>query len=1746
VYWVTGDLVAYKMSAKHKIKDILGLSDRIYGLSEDSTFLYEWKPTLDSRKGEAYTVTTCNYTANIFQLSDPLTKYSSFCDLPSAGYFAAMYFAENEQKSQNSPSILKTDYLTKTAHVSPRRDQIKSDILSQILNKKLCLELNPTQPNEIKEKCQKMKFDENNEEIESPNMLENKEYGARKVYEKVLERNRREIGNQYTAKEDFKAGVGAFKSYLKAKRGKSGLSRSPNKNIELSNKKESEMMNNGLNIQLIEYPISGKRSKSKRAIRKDEIKQKIYETLEDGSIISALSNQPKTSEIEMNLNATANIGQKRNTTDFAFKTNPKITVPASFLNPSIEDLKSASPPRHLRLASENSAQRIINNDKNKRIEGIANNLLSVAEKIKALRNRKVQENLPENPVNTEELQRSPSADYLHTKSLETLDNPNQQITQETPKPVQELTISPAEQFSNIFEKIVQKLDQEALHVSFKRILRHAEQKELQFIVKNEVKESKKKDILIRFSNLLRYKILCNGWLILLDNFLLQIQTYDQLKCDELINEKRMKKEAATQKIYKISHKILLRPAFEKMRISAENKKLASKGISILYGQAKRLQRKQALNLWRICTQKTKTLLKLNQLIKRKEIQNSISKWKSYRMAMLTSDIKKQNSVKFLAEFIKRQIAYDFNKFSSSLAIHSAESEINKLQSEYEKNTKSQLEKISEKDTTIQELTNNVNSLGKYKTKLQNVVLKHFLTILVAQCSKRFKKNFSQLNKNALKRQAEKIDQEVGQSIEFSKDLISKTNLNSPKNSPIKNQEILTVSPEFSQDLHNENLEPLTDVINKNCQEKFNNLENDSKENIGKSEDEQEKIEFVEILEPEFDSENKQNEKTENTILPKNKILENTGLMPNPIEEAPIENEVSRNNSEALSKENTKNNEVEKFDAYKEINLENNNKIIEENEEAIKLKIKKSPEKLENSDINKLDKKPEENLKISENNQNEESLLQNEANIEPENNRKLPIKDLNENTKTKFENSDDEVLFENLPQSDENKKTPSNIIEKMPENEKIENETHIIPETNNIIKPLENNILIENIEKPEYAKNNISNEKLTPIKNLINEVNEKDKKLQTEYKIEISKENSNEEVKPNLTKGKQPLLNLQGIGFLQIPESNNENELFNPNVQIDKNSDNKFIESMPIPKNLNNQEDNKQTLQDSQKSEPSTDKNAINYIDKTGTSTKAIENLPPNQINKSPIKPEIQNKKEINADNIFDKDFKPIKSNEISKLPEEEKNVEIILTVPNSPDKNQIKLFTNPELKQNTENMPFAKTVQIPKEEIVKNPQKSDYLIPILPSMNRNDPLALKLPSTNASTPIQLLQNMPENATLTQSLSVPDLNKPQEITKIIPVNLGEPSFNPENQIKISQSAANTPTSNNIIDIEKSNDNVVKIKNKDLDPAEAGEASKIKNNNLDIEKYNEEATELKINDLDIEKLNATALKNKSKDLDIEKSIAVVTKIKKENLDIEEKNDETVKNKNNDLDIDIEKSIAVATKIKKEDLDNEKHNIEAIKIKKEDHDNEKSIAVVTKPKKEDIGIEKNNDQAVKNKNKDLDNEKNNVEAAKIKKEDLDIEKSNTESTKLKKENLDIKKYNDEATKSKKEDLDNEKCNAEYTNLKKETLAIEKNNDEAVKNKDKDLDIEKNNTEAAKLKKEELNNENYIVEVNKIKKENLDVEKYNAEVTKIKKDDLDNEKRDSFVHSVLAPREGSAFFQERFSRDSEHYSRIDPKKGM
>lgn len=205
------------MTAKQGIKDILCLGTTIYGLSNDGTALYEWKLSFEKKKSnEQFTITTCNYKANIYQVLDKLVTYLGFCDVPSTCGVAAMYFVD---KQCNNDGNIKNG---SSRAYSIERTSKKNSAREALMEK-----------------------------FKKINVFE-----TEKIEQKQAEINEsKESGDP---KEKFITGVKAFKSYLSQKRATNGKPPLP---ISSSN--------SGVAIQLLECPLNESTIKKGSYLRGD-------------------------------------------------------------------------------------------------------------------------------------------------------------------------------------------------------------------------------------------------------------------------------------------------------------------------------------------------------------------------------------------------------------------------------------------------------------------------------------------------------------------------------------------------------------------------------------------------------------------------------------------------------------------------------------------------------------------------------------------------------------------------------------------------------------------------------------------------------------------------------------------------------------------------------------------------------------------------------------------------------------------------------------------------------------------------------------------------------------------------------------------------------------------------------------------------------------------------------------------------------------------------------------------------------------------------------------------------------------------------------------------------------------------------------------------------------------------------------------------------------------------------------------
>ncbi len=243
VYWVTGDLAAYKMSTKHPIQDMVCLDAQMFGLSEDGRHLYQWQPSIaEKHAADLYTITTCNYSANIYSIDQKQAAYSGFCDVSPLGNSAALYFTE---RSQNN-SVL-----------AGRPPRISHHTRVSVMDRpwgSVAVAADAAPEKDLANECKR--FVEAEDAKDSP-VGEDKEKVAQAAFLKEYARNRRELskdGNRLDAKHEFTAGVVAFRSYLRAKRATSGDS--PLRPHERP----------GLAIKLVEYPIEGQDLQSRETV----------------------------------------------------------------------------------------------------------------------------------------------------------------------------------------------------------------------------------------------------------------------------------------------------------------------------------------------------------------------------------------------------------------------------------------------------------------------------------------------------------------------------------------------------------------------------------------------------------------------------------------------------------------------------------------------------------------------------------------------------------------------------------------------------------------------------------------------------------------------------------------------------------------------------------------------------------------------------------------------------------------------------------------------------------------------------------------------------------------------------------------------------------------------------------------------------------------------------------------------------------------------------------------------------------------------------------------------------------------------------------------------------------------------------------------------------------------------------------------------------------------------------------------
>ncbi len=89
MFWVTGGLNAYRLTAGHKIKDIACLDGRAYGISTAGTHLYEWRPLLEDARKSAF-----NYSTRLRRIYSESAQFLGFCDISPAGELSAAYYQE--------------------------------------------------------------------------------------------------------------------------------------------------------------------------------------------------------------------------------------------------------------------------------------------------------------------------------------------------------------------------------------------------------------------------------------------------------------------------------------------------------------------------------------------------------------------------------------------------------------------------------------------------------------------------------------------------------------------------------------------------------------------------------------------------------------------------------------------------------------------------------------------------------------------------------------------------------------------------------------------------------------------------------------------------------------------------------------------------------------------------------------------------------------------------------------------------------------------------------------------------------------------------------------------------------------------------------------------------------------------------------------------------------------------------------------------------------------------------------------------------------------------------------------------------------------------------------------------------------------------------------------------------------------------------------------------------------------------
>ena len=190
---VDGSMKLFKMSSKQAIRDILCLGSTIYGLSDDSDSLYEWKPSIEKKKAsDLYSVSMCNYIANIYQIHDPLITYLGFCDMPNSCGVAALYLVDNKNP-------------IKQPEKQPKKNSVSRETRKDSLDNKGKLD-----------KFKNLRIETKTINIE-PEMPEQKQ-DPKQIYYEEFEKNKNNLSQYADPKEEFIAGVDAFKTFLQKKR----------------------------------------------------------------------------------------------------------------------------------------------------------------------------------------------------------------------------------------------------------------------------------------------------------------------------------------------------------------------------------------------------------------------------------------------------------------------------------------------------------------------------------------------------------------------------------------------------------------------------------------------------------------------------------------------------------------------------------------------------------------------------------------------------------------------------------------------------------------------------------------------------------------------------------------------------------------------------------------------------------------------------------------------------------------------------------------------------------------------------------------------------------------------------------------------------------------------------------------------------------------------------------------------------------------------------------------------------------------------------------------------------------------------------------------------------------------------------------------------------------------------------------------------------------------------------------------